>query len=242
MNLVNRLLASPRVVTRASRLYGSICSGVSSYSDNSADIIARIQPDVSENNRTLYLTFDDGPGPASMDVIDELNSFGAAATFFFLGSAISEWKDPHALISNLNSGRHAIGLHGYDHLNAWKVQTDTMVMDQCAGLQAIKAIFGPEWSRQLCWARPPYGRLTNSLLNWYASQKMNVALWDVAPVDYLSNPAERSEADVIQFIRRTVRPGSLVLLHANRPVWREGMSALFRTLLEDGWRLAALPT
>ena len=242
MTLVNRVLASPRIVTRASRLYGTICSQLSGYSDDAADIVVRMQPDASANERILYLTFDDGPGAASLDVIAELNSLGGAATFFFLGSALSEWTDPKTLASNLDSGGHAIGLHGYDHLNAWKVQTDTMLMDQSAGLEAMKAMVGSERSLRVCWARPPYGRLTKSLLKWYASQNMHVALWDVAPVDYFSGPAERPKTAVIEFIRRTVRPGSLVLLHANRPVWREGMSELFRTLLDDGWKLADLPT
>jgi peptidoglycan/xylan/chitin deacetylase (PgdA/CDA1 family) len=271
MNPLNRVLTSPRIVTYASRLHGMVCSGLARYSDDAAGVVTRIpvsrvpasrissaqipsaqfRPDDQKNERILYLTFDDGPGPVSMDVITELNSLGAAATFFFLGSAMSGWEDPGLLVSTLTSGGHAIGLHGFNHLNAWGGQLDDIVADQRAGLDAITSVVGGvqnalqkgdgDGDRQIRWARPPYGRLTKGLLDWYGSQNLRVALWDVTPVDYYAHLTGRSATDVIQFIRRTVRPGSLVLLHANCPVWGMGLSELFRTLIDDGWTLAALP-
>ena len=68
------------------------------------------------------LTFDDGPGPSTAELLDVLRDFGVRATFFLLGRNVEEapWcGDPRRARSIAErAGRegHVLGNHTYSHL------------------------------------------------------------------------------------------------------------------------------
>ena len=61
--------------------------------------------------KVIYLTFDDGPGPYTNELLDVLDRYGAKATFFVTGSR-EKYRD--AITRAYNAG-HAIGVHSYTH-------------------------------------------------------------------------------------------------------------------------------
>src|SRR5260370_38470456 len=67
------------------------------------------------------LTFDDGPGPATGDLLDLLRAAGVRATFFLLGRNVEEapWcGDPakaRALVLRAAREGHVLGNHTYSH-------------------------------------------------------------------------------------------------------------------------------
>ena len=76
---------------------------------------------VNTYDRTLYLTFDDGPTPEITEwVLAQLLQYNAKATFFCIGNNID--KHPDIFQSIVKSG-HAIGNHTYDHLKGWKTNS-----------------------------------------------------------------------------------------------------------------------
>ncbi len=70
---------------------------------------------------TIYLTFDDGPVNASVEVIKVLNQGGVKATFYFNAwhlDGIGDENEDRALEAlklALDSG-HIVGNHSYDHM------------------------------------------------------------------------------------------------------------------------------
>ena len=62
-----------------------------------------------ENYGTIYLTFDDGPGPYTATLLDILKRYQAKATFFVTGAGDDE------LIRREFDEGHAIGLHTLSH-------------------------------------------------------------------------------------------------------------------------------
>lgn len=68
------------------------------------------------------LTFDDGPGPATGDLLDAMRSAGVRATFFLLGRNVEEapWcGDParaRALVLRAAREGHVLGNHTFSHL------------------------------------------------------------------------------------------------------------------------------
>ena len=74
--------------------------------------------EMSQTEKAIYLTFDDGPHPSITPfVLDELNKYGARATFFCIGKNVTE--NPAVYKRILDEG-HAVGNHTYDHLDGWK--------------------------------------------------------------------------------------------------------------------------
>ncbi|HEY5675883.1 MAG TPA: polysaccharide deacetylase family protein, partial [Myxococcales bacterium] len=68
------------------------------------------------------LTFDDGPGPSTAELLDVLGASGVRATFFLLGRNLEEapWcGDPlraRALAERASREGHALGNHTWSHL------------------------------------------------------------------------------------------------------------------------------
>lgn len=72
---------------------------------------AELPEAVTPKEKTIYLTFDDGPGPYTGQLLDVLDRYGAKATFFVTA------QDPRYfdLIGRAARAGHAIGVHTTSH-------------------------------------------------------------------------------------------------------------------------------
>ena len=66
---------------------------------------------VNPGNKVVYLTFDDGPGPYTDDLLDILDKYGVKATFFVTGQKSAY----HNMIGETYRRGHTIALHTYTH-------------------------------------------------------------------------------------------------------------------------------
>lgn len=66
---------------------------------------------VAPAEKTIYLTFDDGPGPYTNELLDILAAYDAKATFFVTG-AYERWYD---CIGRAHREGHSIGVHCFNH-------------------------------------------------------------------------------------------------------------------------------
>lgn len=85
----------------------------------------------------IYLTFDDGPGPYTAQLLDVLRKYGAKATFFVTGAGDDE------LIAREYAEGHAVGLHTLSHNYAHIYQdTDNFFADLVAVQERVERITG----------------------------------------------------------------------------------------------------
>jgi len=104
-------------------------------------------------NRTLALTYDDGPNrEITPQLLDLLKSRGAHATFFMLGRHAQQCPE---IVDRISREGHDIGCHSDQHLNAWKVMPWSAIADIEAGYKHLSP-----WIRPNGMFRPPYGKLT----------------------------------------------------------------------------------
>ena len=76
------------------------------------NVLPRPMPEVVEPyGRTIYLTFDDGPGPYTGRLLDVLSAYGVPATFFVTAAN----PDYYGLIGRAYREGHAIGVHTSTH-------------------------------------------------------------------------------------------------------------------------------
>lgn len=73
--------------------------------------VTKNQDLVNQNNKTIYLTFDDGPSKYTNKLLDILRKYNVKATFFVTGKA----KDYPEIIKRAYEEGHTIGLHTYSH-------------------------------------------------------------------------------------------------------------------------------
>lgn len=74
------------------------------------EVTAQPRPEqIWPQGKVIYLTFDDGPGPYTMELLDVLDRYGAKATFFVTDSGYDT-----AMREIVNRG-HSIGIHTVSH-------------------------------------------------------------------------------------------------------------------------------
>lgn len=167
----------------------------------------------------VALTFDDGPGERTAELLAVLARHGATATFFVTAPACAAHPD---LLRAIRAAGHEVEAHGRWHTHAlllppWREWAQV-------GWHPRAAESGPHLYR------PPYGGhspLTRLLARLARRQ---VALWDVEGRDWTPAPA----ADLAAQALARARPGSVILLHDGPPVTPELLGRLLVGLRERG--------
>ncbi len=195
-------------------------------------LLRRIYPRLTwrmpATDRSLYLTFDDGPTPGVTEtVLDLLAAHDARATFFCIGRNV----DNHpALFGRIRAAGHSTGNHTYHHLNGWK-SADTLYFDSVERTRAL--VHSPLF-------RPPYGRIRFSQLRLLAP-RYRIVMWSVLSYDY-DNRVTRERC--LQNVVRHAGPGSIVVFHdsvkaADTLEWV--LPRVLQHFSEKGFRFSAIP-
>lgn len=156
---------------------------------------AVFRPAVS--GKELFLTFDDGPDPVSTPaILDILGRYNVKAVFFSTGKEAQKYP---GLMSEIRSGGHLAGNHGYEHLDGWKTRTLVYVRNIKKASEFTSGSL----------MRPPYGHIRlrqyRELCTGYT-----VVFWDLMPYDF---DKRISPAKVLEVMKRKARPGSVIVLH-----------------------------
>lgn len=156
-----------------------------------------VLPVTGEGEQSIYLTFDDGPDEQrTPEVLDILQKENEKATFFCLGEQVRKNPD---LFKRIQAEGHAIGNHGYYHLDGWNTPFETYVNNVA---EADEYIGSPLF-------RPPYGHV--SLRQFQALKKKYwFVFWDVMAWDF---DQRRSPEESLAILKRHTRPGRIVVLH-----------------------------
>lgn len=182
----------------------------------------------------LYLTFDDGPDPASTPLLlDRLARHEAPATFFLLGERAAQHPD---LVRQIQQAGHRIGLHGWTHTDAWRTPRAEMLDGFVRTATLLEDVMGAPIRD----VRPPYGRFTPALHGWCRDTDRRLVLWDLLPGDFVASTTSKTVAE--RLLKQT-RAGSIIVLHDGPRVGSVACNALDRALPHlraDGWRFAAL--
>ena len=73
----------------------------------------------SSGKKQIAITFDDGPGPHTLEVLDMLKANGVKATFFMEGQLVNIRPSVARMVI---ADGHEVGSHLYDHPNFYKMK------------------------------------------------------------------------------------------------------------------------
>jgi peptidoglycan/xylan/chitin deacetylase (PgdA/CDA1 family) len=152
------------------------------------------------DEKSLYLTFDDGPDPETTPrILEILNSYAAKATFFCVGENVSDHISTYNLY--LSQG-HTVGNHSYDHPRGWETSTEKYIENVKRCSEVVESTL----------FRPPYGKMTRSQRR-ALRKDFTIIMWTVLSRDYDPN------IDAEKCLEKTwkhTRPGAIVLFHDSR--------------------------
>lgn len=181
--------------------------------------------------KTIALTFDDGPSPATPRILDILANYQIPATFFQCGANVLRTPDLSRAVA---AGPHEIGNHSYAHPNFALMRPRYIEED----FRRAQTAIAQATARTPVLLRPPFG------VRWFGFREMQrrlnlmCVMWSVIGCDW-KLPAPR----IVQRVLSGVFDGSIVCLHDGRatledPDTRQTIEAVRRivpALLEKGY-------
>lgn len=177
-----------------------ICAGCYAGNVQQSQAMPAETSDVSEIEKKVAITFDDGPDSDYTPLLLEgLKERGVKATFFLLGKQAEKYPD---LVKEIYQEGHLIGNHSYEHVNLSNL-TDSAAMEQVNKTNRLLYEITGEYPQYI---RPPFGCWK---CNLDYDTKMIEVLWDVDPLDW-----KTSNSDVIakRVINKVVE-NDIILLH-----------------------------
>lgn len=174
----------------------------------------------------VAMTFDDGPRPWTMDLLDALKEREIKATFFVVGSAVATYPE---VVQRMVTEGHEIANHTWSHPSNMARKPERLVRRE---LQACHDIIVQTTGVTPRLFRPPGGSFTQSQSRWIYDEwdYVNV-MWSVDPLDW-----KRPGAEVIK--RRVVEgahEGAIILAHDLHQPTVRAMPATLDALLAEGY-------
>lgn len=171
--------------------------------ERNAPLFGAVQRRLALANRSIALTFDDGPNPdATPAVLDALGAEGVVATFFVLGKHAERWP---SLVARTAREGHVIGNHGYHHRKLIFRSPRYVRDDIRLGTDALQragaprpTLFRAPHGQRNPWVTPIARSAGQRTVGW------TLGVWDTA------RPGPQAIADRVV---RGATPGAIVLLH-----------------------------
>ena len=159
-------------------------------------------PTPTNPGKVIALTFDDGPGPYTAQLLDILDQHGAKATFFLIGSKVSSQAN---VVRSIHARGHQLGNHSWSHPELPKLPVDQIAGEVDRTNEAIRQATGVTPAI----LRPPYGAVNGAVLEQLRLRGMSSILWSVDTRDW----ADRNSDIVCSRAVAGARPGAIILMH-----------------------------
>ncbi|MCL1869136.1 MAG: polysaccharide deacetylase family protein [Promicromonosporaceae bacterium] len=164
--------------------------------------VQQATPGAFTGDQTVHLTFDDGPGAHTEQILDILKAKGVHATFYAVGNRAKDHPDT---LRRILAEGHRLGNHSTTHPDLTKLTRAQVEAEIVTTQDTLTQITGLRPTA----FRPPYGAVDDVVRQVAAEQHLSVDLWTVDPEDWKQPGA----AVVRDRVLAAARPGSVVLLH-----------------------------
>jgi peptidoglycan/xylan/chitin deacetylase (PgdA/CDA1 family) len=180
--------------------------------------------------RALALTFDDGPGPYTAEVLAILRRRHAHATFFLVGSRLRDWP---ALPSE-EALHDAVGDHTWDHADLKRMPRNRALVEIDRTRRAIEQAAGAPVSL----FRPPYGDLPAGLGRELRARHLLDVRWSADSLDYVPGMTPQR---LVRRLLPNLKPGTIVILHDIHPVTVRALPLLLDAIEKRRLRAVSIP-
>ena len=183
--------------------------------------------------KTLALTFDDGPSEFTTDVLRVLSSYDVRATFFVLGENAASKPE---VVRSLAEAGHGLAIHGWNHTAFTELDPEVLAKDICRTEALLRELSGVECRG----IRPPYGAYDGGVVTQFEDRGLVTWLWTADAQDWVDNAtADRISGKVLL----SLTPGGVILLHdggGNRSATVRALPRIIEGARARGFRFVTL--
>ena len=183
--------------------------------------------DPTQKRKLLCLTFDDGPGQYTDDLLNCLEENNAHATFFMLGQNVANYSEQ---VQHILKAGCEIGSHSYDHpnlknldLDSVKKQftdTDDLLIKACGQAATV--------------ARAPYGEWNQDIIDTVGKPFFTWSV-DSRDWDYMD-----ADLDYKSVMEGDLSDGSIILMHDIHQPTVEAAKRVIPELVAQGYKLVTV--
>jgi peptidoglycan/xylan/chitin deacetylase (PgdA/CDA1 family) len=181
---------------------------------------------VDPNKKMVALTFDDGPGPYTKEIVKCLKNNNARATFFVVGSNVDSYKSAVKAAYKIGC---EIGNHSWNHSNLASLSADGVKSQMQSTDKKVKKITGENTTIM----RAPYGSVSSTVKS---SVNKPIILWSIDTLDWKT----RSKSKTIDAVMNHVKDGDIVLMHDIHKPTKEAALSIIPQLRKKGYQLVTV--
>ncbi|WP_404354676.1 polysaccharide deacetylase family protein [Cytobacillus firmus] len=185
-------------------------------------------------DKVAALTFDDGPGVNTDEILTILREEDVKATFYLTGKEIEHhMEDAKKIVGE----EHEIGNHSYSH-SRMVLKSPTFIKEEIEKTDDLIRQTGYEGEIHF---RPPYGKKLFLLPYYLSKQERKTVLWNIEPESF---PDIEGDADKItEYVAENIEPGSIILLHVmyeSREESLKSVKKIIASLKEQGYQMTTV--
>lgn len=181
---------------------------------------------IDPNQKSVALTFDDGPSVYTDDLLNILKKYDASGTFFVIGNKVEIYSDT---MRRMIQEGNEIGNHSYNHKWLTKVSDQEFLNQINQTQQIVKEVTG--FTPRLM--RPTYGAVNQSLRK---RSKLKIVMWDVDTRDWESHNIEHILKKTVQ----STKDGSIILMHDTKKQTITILDKLLKELKKEGYQFVTV--
>jgi len=161
----------------------------------------------SGNDKTIFLTFDDGPKPDILkDLLPVLEKFNTPAAFFVIGSSCVSHRD---LLNILRRSGHSVENHGWGHENLLRQKKARRDWRESTirSIEKTSAIISNSTGREPHFFRPPFWAIDEEIKETVAAMGyvvMRIGDPDINTLDYEDAAKKRPESHLVARVKEMV--------------------------------------
>lgn len=216
-------------------LFLCVCLGVPvcAHEENSSFASLCAQTAGDRGEKTVALTFDDGPHPVyTEEILELLDLYGIKATFFCIG--VNAESHPE-IVRRIAEGGHCIGNHTYTHPKMRNIDGEALASEIESAEELIFSICGV----RPVFFRPPEGYLGKTVSSTAEKEGYSTVLWNVDTLDWTGAGCE----SIVKTVLKNVKDGSIILCHdyvSGKSHTAEALGKIIPELIAQGYRFVTV--
>ena len=174
----------------------------------------------------IAITFDDGPGEYTMQLLQQLEAYDARATFFMVGTNISWHPETVKMMKEIGC---ELGNHTTHHARLTELDVAGIQNEIGMTNQAIQNIVGESATL----VRPPYGAYNEVV---QSATGLPLAMWSVDTLDWQLKNVDLIKNNVLN----AAKDGEIILLHDIHETTIQAMLQVIPELVNRGYQLVTV--